>query len=434
MNVVLPLWNFLCRRPALARWVAVGVGLATAAPCSRLESAEALRLTVVGANGEAFGLPATWQDVLVKAAGAPCAVIVARRDAAGGLGLESLQSAQAAVFEVGPGALDAGAVTLLREFLQAGKGCVILGATRAAWAAVPGFSEEVLGAEPGAPFAAGAPMTVINLFPHPIFAGVTRFETAQAMPVYAKLADDAQMIMEGTVGEATTPLAWVRRRAAGRLCHIVPVGPDVARDPAYQRIVANAVLWTLRRPIADAQAGVQRTFMPDAHPGAIALTLPNGPGVCLDPVRGGINYIWDGDFVDLRPRWLTKQGEPARIFGEIYYREKAWQPFRSGSPTSVPDFHFRGYTLQAGLPEFHYVIDGRDVFETISAAPEGTGIVRRFRVGPGARPLWVNLEPQANADVEVRGLERDGAAGCFPGTRAGEFTIEIRRKAGGASR
>ncbi|WP_414663927.1 hypothetical protein [Horticoccus sp. 23ND18S-11] len=417
----------------LARCVVGGL-CAAAVPSARLEAAEAVRVTVVGTHGQAFGFPAAWQEVLAQAAGVSCLVTVERRDAARGLGLESLRSAQAAVFEVGPGELEAGAMTLLREFLSAGKGCVILGATREAWAALPGFSEETLGAEPGAPFAAGAPMTVINLFPHPIFAGVTRFETAQAMPGYAKLADDAQMIMEGTVGEATTPLAWVRRRPAGRIVHLVPVGPDVARDPAYQRIVANAVLWTLNRPIADAQAGVQRTFMPEAHPGAIALTLPNGPGVCLDPVRGGINYIWDGDFVDLRPRWLTKQGEPARIFGEIFYREKAWQPLRSGSPTSAPDFHFRGYTLQAGLPEFHYVIDGRDVFETISAAPQGTGIVRRFRVGPGARPLWVNLEPQASADVDVRGLERDGAAGCFPGNGAGEFSIEIRRKAGGASR
>ena len=345
-----------------------------------------------------------------------------------------LGTAQVALFYRGPGPRSAAAVRAVEEFLRSRSGLVVLGATAEAWRAVPGFVPQILGAVPGGPFAGGAAMSVINLYPHSIFAGVNRFETTQPMAAFGQLADDAQMIMEGTAGEDTTPLGWVRRGAAGRLCHLVPAESAVLQDPAYQRIVVNAVRWAAGRPIPDARPAVQRTFMPDAYPGSIALTFPNGPGVCIDPVRGGINTIWDGDFVDLRPRWITKQGAPARIFGEVFYTEKAPQPLRLGSPSADSKFRFRGYVLRDGVPEFHYEIDGRDVYETITAQADGQGIVRTFRVGPGARTLWMNFEPQTGAEVTTRGLERDGAVGSFAASAGGQFVIEIRRKTGGAIR
>ena len=275
-------------------------------------------------------------------------------------------------------------------------------------------------------------MSVINLFPHPIYTGVMSLETKQAMPLWLNLAEDAQLIMEGTVGEETAPLAWVRQSNGGRICHIAPTGSELVADASYMRMVANAVLWASGRAIPDAQAIVQRTFMPDSHPGSIAITFPRGPGVCFDPVRGGINFIWDGDFVDLRPRWLTKQGAPARIFGEVFYRETLWQPMRLEGPTRDPDFHFRGYRLTADGPEFHYQINGRDVVETFVATSDGHGLLRRFRVGAGDGPLWIRLEPQAEAEISLTGVVRDAEHALFESTAAGEFSIEIRRKTGDA--
>jgi hypothetical protein len=346
-----------------------------------------------------------------------------------GAALAGLRAADAVIVHRGPGRLAADDLVRLREFLGKGGAVVILGAAPEDWPDWPAFEQELLGATRGEVFAGGAPMTIINLFPHPIFTGVTVFETDQPVPLYAKLADDAEMIMEGTVGEATAPLAWVRRRPGGRMCHLAQAHPSLFAHPAFQRMVANALLWAAARPIPGARPAVQRTFMPDAHPGAFAITLPEGPGVCLDPVRGGINYIWDGDFVDLRPRWLTKVGEPARIFGEVFYRESEWQPMRAGAPGSEPAYQFRGYSVHDGQPEFHYETGGRKVWESYGALPGGAGLIRRFRVGPGA-PLWIKLEPQPGADVRVRGLEHDGHLASFPSRDAGEFTIEIRRKTG----
>lgn len=421
--------------PALGRFFLRGLLLVfVGLPSGFCAAAEPLRVCLVGAEVQSVGGLDGLKAALEAADTVPGLVVAVARASVGGRALEALRSAEVAVFFRGPGALEAGDAAILGEFLASGKGWVVLGAADTAWAAVPNFFPDILGGVAGPDFAHGAPMTVINLFPHSIYTGVVRLETGQAMPAYSKLADDVQLIMEGTVGEETTPLGWIRNRPAGRVVHLVPADSGVLADLSYRRILKNAVRWAAGRPIPGAQPIVQRTFMPDSFPGAIAITFPNGPGVCLDPVRGGINYIWDGDFVDLRPRWLTKQGAPARVFGETFYREKRWQPLRSGAPGGEPNFHFRGYTLKADGPEFHYQIDGRDVYETIRALDGGVGIARQFRIGPGQHSLWMNLEEQPGAEMVARGVERDGNTCCFPSHAAGEFTIEIRRKSGGGIR
>ncbi len=373
-----------------------------------------LRTLQAGGLGRTSGFDSR---VMSRAANAPAAAILA-----------DLRNVDVAIFHRGPGSVSEEDAAHVREFLKSGKGCVILAADPAAWSMVNEFQPDVLGATRGDVFAGGAPVALINLYPHPIFGGVSGLDIRAAVPQFGELAADAQMIMEGTVGEATAPLAWVRRRPTGRLCHIVAADDSLLADPAYQTFIANAVRWTVGRSIPQATTAVQRTFMPEAYPGAFAVTLPGGPSLCLDPVRGGINYIWDGDFVDLRPRWITKQGEPARIFGPVFYREQAWQPLRAGSPSDEPDFQLRGYTFRDGSPEFHYSVGGRDVFERFESGQQGGALLRRFRVGPGAPPLWMRFEPQEGAEIIVKGIERDGDLACYASTGAGEFTIEIRRK------
>jgi len=398
----------------------VGAGLA---------ATSALRVTLVAPDRAAAGEMAGLQSALTSGFGFES--MIAGAPAVGGAPLAAtLGAADVAVFVRGPGALDAADAQAVRAFLAAGRPCVVLGGAGSAWPTEPEFEANVLGARTGGGFADGAVLTIINLFPHPIFGGIPEFEVELRVPLYTALAEDVQMIMEGTVGEATTPLAWVRRRAGGRLVHLVPVEGRLFGNPTYQRLVGQAALWAAGRTIPAARPAVQRTFMPDATPGSFAITLPNGPGLCLDPVRGGINYVWDGDFVDLRPRWITKEGAPARIFGEVFYREQAWQPLRAGAPGNPPDFQFRGYVLRDGVPEFHYVIGGRDVFETFASGRQAGDLLRRFRVGPGSAPLWLNLEPQTASEVVVSGLERDGARAVFAAPAGGEFTLEIRRRKG----
>ena len=399
--------------------------------CAALAASSPLRVALVAPDRAGAGELGPLQAALT--AGFGFVSTLAGGGAVGAAPLSAaLSGAEVAIFLRGPGALSPADADAVRAFLASGRGIVVLAGAGAAWPSEPAFEAQRLGGKAGGVFAEGAKLTLINLFPHPIFGGILRFDTDLPVPLFTALADDVQMIMEGTVGEATAPLAWVRRTAGARLVHLVPAGEPLFRDATYQQLVGQAALWAAARPIATARPAVQRTFMPEATPGSFAITLPGGPGLCLDPVRGGINYVWDGDFVDLRPRWITKEGAPARIFGDVFYREKAWQPLRAGAPGAPPDFQFRGYALRDGVPEFHYLIGGRDVFETFAPGREPGDLLRRFRVGPGSSTLWLNLEPQSESDVIVSGLERDGTHAVFAAPAGGEFTLEIRRRKGGA--
>ncbi len=339
-----------------------------------------------------------------------------------------LAQAQALLVYRGPGP---GGLTETRRAIEAGLPVVIVGADPAAWTGAEDWLARLLGATHGPAFASGAPLRVINLFAHPIFTAMERLETDEPVPAWTRLAEGAQLIAEGITGEDTTPLAWVRTIGAARVCHLVPSSPALLVEPGYQRILAQALLWVARRPIPGAKPAVQRTFMPESHPGAFAITFPEGIGVCLDPVRGGVNFAWEGDFVDLRPRWLTKQGAPARIFGPVFYLEKAWQPLRAGSPGSGDVARFRGYALREGIPEFHHEVGGRTVRETLRVLPDGGGFVREFAVGTGNSPLWLTLEDQSGAVVAVEGASRDGANVGFTSTSAGSFRVTVRRKPAG---
>lgn len=339
-----------------------------------------------------------------------------------------LAQAQALLVYRGPGP---GGLTETRRAIEAGLPVVTVGADPAAWTGAEDWLARLLGATHGPAFAGGTPLRVINLFAHPIFTATARLETDEPVPAWTRLAEDAQLIAEGITGEDTTPLAWVRTIGVARVCHLVPSSPALLAEPGYQRILAQALLWVARRPIPGAKPAVQRTFMPESHPGAFAITFPEGIGVCLDPVRGGVNFAWEGDFVDQRPRWLTKQGAPARIFGPVFYLEKAWQPLRAGSPGSGDVARFRGYALREGIPEFHHEVGGRPVRETLRVLPGGEGFVREFNVGAGTAPLWLSLEEQSGATITVEGASPDGASVGFTSTSAGSFRVTVRRKSAG---
>jgi hypothetical protein len=120
--------------------------------------------------------------------------------------------------------------------------------------------------------------------------------------------------------------------------------------------------------------------------------------------------------------------EPARIFGDVFYREKDWQPLRAAGAGETSALRFRGYTLAGGYPEFHYEVGGREVYERLTPGEDG-GLRRSFRVEAGVAPLSITLEPQAEATVTLRGLQRDGNIATFASRTAGEFTIEIHRRA-----
>ncbi len=414
------------------RWFALIAGLGLGPASGGAAESKPLRVALI-AGAEPAAVEAGKSLMALKLAlekNAGVSVVLVAPPAGGATmpALAELRTANAAVLYGGSGDLSRGDAAILREFLGAGKGLVVIRAATERWSAWPTFTPDVLGAKRQGAVASGAPMRVINLFPHAIFTGLTKLETSQEMPLYADLASDALMTIEGTVGESTAPLGWLRRWQNARIVHIVPAGPELFRQEGYVRMLANSVLWTVQRPIPDARAYVQRTYLPESYPGTLAVTMPGGPTFAFDPVRGGISHMSDGDFVDLRPRWITKRGEPARLSGEIFYRDTSRGLFWMTADGREPAFHFKGYSVVGRYPELFYRVGDREIREETLPLASGMGIIRKFHVGPGTQPLWYKSDPQPGAEITAKGLEQDGSRMGYTGTGAGEFTIEIRQK------
>lgn len=161
--------------------------------------------------------------------------------------------------------------------------------------------------------------------------------------------------------------------------------------PPFGFQLADASLGGETRPTPVDRAVVIRWDMPEASPAAIAVGLPGGVSYCFDAGESRLRYVWRGGFVDMARTLLSKKNretnltETAEIIGEIFFREGP-APIRTGDRERIPQRRFRGYRLVDTLPEFHYQLDGVDVYELI--APVERGIVRRFRIAEVSQPMW----------------------------------------------
>ncbi|MSU73475.1 MAG: hypothetical protein EXS43_14245 [Opitutus sp.] len=137
--------------------------------------------------------------------------------------------------------LTAEGLDLARGFVARGKGLVVLRSRTGASEAWKKFQDEVLGVRYAGPLPRDARLTSLSLYPHPIFTAETdRFETREEL-LRATVKDDAVIIIEGEVGEFSVPMAWLRSYRRGRVFGLMPGEAALFHDPAYLKIMANAI-------------------------------------------------------------------------------------------------------------------------------------------------------------------------------------------------
>ena len=184
-------------------------------------------------------------------------------------------------------------------------------------------------------------------------------------------------------------------------------------------------------PVPAGRPIVIRWDMPEATPAAIAVGLPGGISYCFDAGESRLRYAWSGGFVDMTGTLFekrdreTKLTRTADILGDVFYRADTF-PFRVGDQRHIPQRRFRGYRLIEGFPEFHYQIDGVDVYEHVTATEPKNGIVRRFRVSRVDQPMWF-LVPVGDGYVIKSSLPDSGGALAIPSGENIEFQVVIQR-------
>jgi type 1 glutamine amidotransferase len=345
--------------------------------------------------------------------------------------LDALSRADVVIIFVRRMSPDPETLAAIRGIFAAGKGVVALRTASHAWETWPQFDVEVLGAAYGRHFG-GVERLHWPDPDHPVLAGVRGFTTGNDMYDYElrRSPSDLQVLLEGSNARGTRPVAWVTQHQRSRVFYLGLGRDDEFDKPAFRQLVANGVYWVARRHVPGAELRIERTLLADAHPSSFAVGFPNGISFCYNPIRGGLDYAWDGGYVDVapvRPGPAGKLLQPVELLGPVVYREQGPSPLRRGDPARVPELVFKGYRTRPDAIEFVYTLDGAEVREEIRSRPAGDGLVRRFRFGAeSADTRWWYL-PGATEGAQVTAVGAQADAGGWrldpAGTR--EFTLEI---------
>lgn len=209
--------------------------------------------------------------------------------------------------------------------------------------------------------------------------------------------------------------------------------PPLEKDPNIPPSSAPGVETEDHHAVADlhpyktASPYLYRIFMPDAGPAAIAVSLTDQLSYCWDAGSCRLRYAWQGGFIDPANYFNKKAEKYAKIIGTIFYRDKTTYPLKF-SVDKDPVVTFKGYKLIDRFPEFHYSINGKDVYELIKPTEDGSGLERCFKVPEAIQPLYFFFD-------RTDGVEYSTSKGRVTGNHirltaddAREFVIVMMKK------
>ena len=200
----------------------------------------------------------------------------------------------------------------------------------------------------------------------------------------------------------------------------VPPANALGADPGHHAVADL-------HPYKTTPPYLYRIFMPGAGPAAIAVSLPNQLSYCWDAGSCRLRYAWQGQFLDPRNYFDKKAEKYPKIMGTIFYRDKTTYPLKF-SADKDPLVDFKGYRLIDRYPEFHYTIDGQDVYELIKPKEDGSGLIRRFKVPEATQPLYFVFDNSDSVEYTTSKGKINGNQINLTADDAREFVIVMTKK------
>lgn len=174
-----------------------------------------------------------------------------------------------------------------------------------------------------------------------------------------------------------------------------------------------------------------RVFIEGASPAAIAVSLPGNLSYCWDASICKLRFAWSGGFLDNSELWKGKGDVLAKVVGTPFFRDKTEFPLSIGNHDGIQVVDYKGYSLINRYPEFHYTLNGIDVYELIMPKNDGTGLIRKFRIPDGTKTVWFNTNPNDGVSyVSSAGKWKNGKLKLAP-KQAIDFSVTMSRKEGG---
>ena len=137
-------------------------------------------------------------------------------------------------------------------------------------------------------------------------------------------------------------------------------------------------------------------FIDGAGPSSIGVALPNRISYCWDTETCSLRFAWKGDFLDMSDMWKGHYDASAKVLGDVFFRESQTYPL-STNEDAAPAIRYKGYRLEDGYPEFHYEMNGTDVYELIKPKADSLGIIRQFRIPNANKPVWYHINEEDEA-------------------------------------
>ena len=184
---------------------------------------------------------------------------------------------------------------------------------------------------------------------------------------------------------------------------------------------------TIPHPYALKPPYLYHAFLDGVSPAAIAVSLPQELSYCWDDEACRLSFAWKGDFLDMSDLWKGHFNASAQVLGDIFFRDQTEYPIRLGENATVPTvIKYKGYRLVNHYPEFHYTLDGMEVYELIRENADGNGLIRSFRIPQAEQTVWLftNRGQDAIEYGSSAGKWKDGKLELSP-TEAKEFTITM---------
>ncbi len=170
-------------------------------------------------------------------------------------------------------------------------------------------------------------------------------------------------------------------------------------------------------PTQAARPQVQRIFLPNAGPAAIAIALDDQTSLCWDAGACRLRYAWTGGFLEGYPYWKGNGSSLAKIKGTVRYTEAA--------PLFEGPAEFHGYDMDGGLPVFRYTIDGKEITERF--APVTGGFTRRLTLSPApASPLTLEFPEEKAVEITSDAGTWDKNRLTLSPAAASSFTLTFR--------
>lgn len=177
-----------------------------------------------------------------------------------------------------------------------------------------------------------------------------------------------------------------------------------------------------------------RMYMPGASPAAIAVRLSEQVSYCWDAGSCQLLYSWEGGFIDNSIAWKGHRDAEATLLGTVFYSAGNRCPLRLDDPARAPEVDYKGFRLVEAYPEFHFTVDGQEVYQLVRPDESGRGLVVSFRI-PGYRQgLWLDLSAEGNYHIAAATGRRQDDLLRIPAGNAEEFSLTIMpRSAPGAA-